>query len=283
MPDAEVTADPVHEPALVAALDAVRAGRWEPAAALVAETFGDWDRRYAVVRALGDEAAAGDGWLTAWREARPDDGDAAAVHAEALVRVAARTPSDGGFAQAEQSAAHAADLCPADPTPWVTAVVAARAQGREDLSGPWAELVQRAPHHRAAHVEALRNWSGSREEVVDFACLAASESPELRFLPLAAAVGLERADRAVWRSPIMRGALGMLLVHLADQEPDAEALLDDRGLAARGLVANGRHAEAVDQLRLIGPHARTAPWRDSADPRLAFLRFRAKACAKAAR
>lgn len=302
VPNVVVGGKPLHEPVLVTALGAVRAGRWERAAELLAETSGDWNRRYAVVRALGDEAANDDEWLTRWRAEWPDDGHAAVVHAEALVMMAwqirgnARADSTtraqfDGFhrviAQAEKAGRRATELLPDDPTPWVTLIIVARALGydHQEFGSLWDELVKRAPQHRAGHVQALQywceKWSGSHQLMMDFAVRAAAGSPELAFLPLDAATEWEHDDPAVWTSPAVRGALDALLARLAGEGADTKVLRDDRGLAAYALIESGRHAEAVDQFRMLGPNAFVAPWNNSDKPLLAFLVARADACKKA--
>jgi hypothetical protein len=304
VPNAAVSGEPVREPALVAALDAVRAGRWEPAAELVAETSGDWNRRYAVVRALGDEAANDDEWLTEWRAERPGDGDAAAVHAEALVMMAwqirgnARADSTtraqfDGFhrviAQAETAGRRATELLPADPTPWVTLIIVARALGydHDEFGSLWDELVKRAPQHRAGHVQALQywceKWSGSHQLMMEFAVRAAAGSPELAFLPLDAATEWQHDNPAVWTSPEVRGALDVLLARLAGEGAATKVLRDDRGHAAYALIESGRHTEAVEQFRLIGSNAFVTPWNNADKPLLSFLLARADTCKKAGR
>ncbi|MCF3965005.1 hypothetical protein L1885_25810, partial [Streptomyces fuscigenes] len=73
------------DPAAEAALAAAGTGAWEPAAELLAASAeaGDWERRALQVELLGRAAAApeGDGWLSAWEQARKGDADAALVRA----------------------------------------------------------------------------------------------------------------------------------------------------------------------------------------------------------
>ncbi|MET1074840.1 MAG: DUF4034 domain-containing protein, partial [Umezawaea sp.] len=161
-PDAEITAARLVDPVIAAVVRAADAGNWLPAAELLVTAHGD--RRTHAVGELARLAADDDGWLTAWREARPGDGDAAVVHAESLVRLAwqirgsaradatTREQFDGFhrvIASAETAARSAALLLPADPTPWVTRITAARALGydRGRFRDVWDELVARDPHH----------------------------------------------------------------------------------------------------------------------------------------
>jgi hypothetical protein len=304
VPDAEVSDEPLANPAVAAAKVAAGSGDWEHVAHLVAATRGDWNRRFSVVRALGELAASDDEWLTTWRRARPGDGDAAAVHAESLVMLAweirgsaaasqtTRQQFDGFhrvIGQAEEAAKMAAALLPDDPTPLVTWITVARALGydHEQFTAVWEQLDARDPHHRAAHVQALQywcaKWSGSDELMCEFALRAAMKSPSLAHLPLLAAAELERSTPDVWTSDFARNAVDRMLVAIDGLGADTKPLLDARGYAAYVLVANKRYNEAVEQLRLIGPHALCAPWEDYQSPKLAFLQFRAKTCKKAKR
>ncbi len=234
-----------------------------------------------------------DGWLTAWREARPDDGDAAVVHAESLARLAwqirgparAAATTRGQFdgfhrviALAETAAKEAARLLPADPTPWATRITAATALGYDHgrFGALWDELVARDPHHVTGHERALQywcaKWRGSDELVLLFASAAAGSAPSLAHLPLLAALEVAHDDPAVWRSDPVRRALDRVLATGAAPGP-----------AAVALAATGRHAEAVEQLRRLGPNVLCPPWDAHESPRLAHLRFRAEVCRKARR
>lgn len=72
--------DPGEDPVLARALAATIRDDWRPAADAMASAR-DWERRAYVTLALATVAARRSGWLTKWLEARPDDRDAAAVHA----------------------------------------------------------------------------------------------------------------------------------------------------------------------------------------------------------
>lgn len=72
--------DPEKDPVLARALAGVVRDDWRPAADAMASAR-YWERRAYIVLTLAAAAARRDVWLTKWREARPDDRDAAAVHA----------------------------------------------------------------------------------------------------------------------------------------------------------------------------------------------------------
>ncbi|MEV6240702.1 hypothetical protein [Lentzea sp. NPDC051838] len=72
--------DPEKDPVLARAVTGTLRDEWRPAADAM-RSARDWDRRSYIVLVLAQAAARRDVWLTKWREARPDDPDAAAVRA----------------------------------------------------------------------------------------------------------------------------------------------------------------------------------------------------------
>lgn len=300
VPDVEVVVRGPADPELDAATDAAAEGRWEPAARLLSSTRGNWERREEVVRALADCAVRNGGFLQEWHEDDPGDGDLAVLHAQSLVHLAweargtaraAQTSRDRfeGFhrvlSRAQVAAHRAADALPEDPTPWTTLVTTARglSYDHDRFGRVWEELVARAPHHRPAHVQALqywcRKWSGSHELMCDFATRAVDASPTLAALPLIAALEGVEDDPKVWRSPMVRDALAVLLPRLAGEGAATKAQRSDRGLAIAALMVGKRHDEAVDQFRVLGPHADGEPWQNYfPNPRLGFLQARIEAC-----
>ncbi|ONI89957.1 hypothetical protein ALI22I_13610 [Saccharothrix sp. ALI-22-I] len=241
-----------------------------------------------------------DTFLRRWREADSSSGDLAVLHALSLVfrawevRGGARAAQTGqsqfdGFrrllTQAEVAARQAAQALPADPTPWMTLAMLARglSYDHDRFGAVWDQLVARDPHHRSGHVQALqywcRKWRGSHELMCDFATRAAATSPALAALPLMAALEGVGDEPKVWRSPMVRDALDILLPRLAGEGAATQAQRDDRGLAITALIACKRHDEAVDQFRVLGPHADGEPWRSYfASARRGFLQGRIEAC-----
>ncbi|GAB3720104.1 hypothetical protein GCM10027598_33380 [Amycolatopsis oliviviridis] len=284
---------------VLAVQESTARGEWTGAAALLASTWGDWDRRNLVTGALGEAAATDDGWLRAWREARPGDPGAALVNAESLVHVAwevrsglqAKHVTEEQFAaffrvlaQAEEAVHEASELAPADPTPWVTALAIAMGQQAENdqYLEVWAELTERDPQHRGAHTRALQywcaKWFGSNEKMWEFAETAAAKSPKLAPLLLIAAHESEFQDVSAWRDPRVAGALDGIVAWLDGEGRDHPSTRSDRAYAAKALVENGRFDEAVEQFRHLGTRADAGIWAYSGDARGEFLATRYAAC-----
>ncbi|WP_410604929.1 DUF4034 domain-containing protein [Amycolatopsis sp. lyj-90] len=287
---------------VLAVQESTARGEWEGAAALLASTWGNWDRRNLVNGALGEAAAQDDEWLRAWRKARPGDPGAALVNAESLVHVAwevrsglqAKHVTEEQFAaffrvleQAEEAVREASALAPEDPTPWVTALAIAmgRQYENDQYLEIWAELAERDPQHRGAHTRALQywcaKWFGSNERMWEFAETAAAKSPKLAPLLLIAAHESEFQDTPAWRDPRVAGALDGIVAWLNGEGRDHPATRGDRAYAAKALVENGRFDEAVEQFRFLGTRADSGVWTYSGDARGEFLATRYAACAGA--
>ncbi|MFJ5881309.1 hypothetical protein [Kitasatospora cineracea] len=181
-----------------AVADAAWKGDWRPAATHVAAAGQDWDERWSRFELLREIARQDDGWLTAWREADPDDCDAAALEADLMVH-RAWAIRGGGYANevpaenmarfrallpaAIEAAHRAALLDPENPAPWVVLVTAARgAQYRPDRFQPlWEGLVARAPHHYEGHWQGMQywcaKWYGTNGQMMRFAEQAMDGAP----------------------------------------------------------------------------------------------------------
>lgn len=300
VPDVEVVVRGPVDAELDAACAAAAEGGWEPGARLLSATRGDWERREQVVRALADRAVKNGAFLQEWHDADPSDGDLAVLHAQSLLhlaweaRGAARAAQTGPaqfaafhrlLTKAQVAAHRAAEALPEDPTPWTTLATLARglSYDHDRFGRVWDELCAREPHHRHGHVQALqywcRKWRGSHELMCDFATRAANASPALAALPILAALEGVENDPKVWRSPMVRDALDVLLPRLAGEGAATKAQRSDRGLAIAALMMAERHDEAVDQFRVLGPHADGEPWQNYfPNPRLGFLQTRIEAC-----
>ncbi|MGW7313235.1 hypothetical protein [Streptomyces sp. NPDC054865] len=271
-------------------------GEWRPAAAYVRAAGTDWDERWTRLEPLIRLAGADDRWLTDWRTAEPADGDAGTVHAHLLVSRAwavrgsavAREVPDADMrafhAQlpaAMAAAQRAADLAPEDPGPWVVMITAARAMSytHSQFADLWRNLTRRAPHHTAAHWQAMQywcaKWHGSDELMIEFAGRAAAQAPAGSLLPGVYLHALDelrgsRATRTA-RSEAHRALLGAVADRLESVRADHEGLPRLRHLLAHRLGEAGLHAAALDQFRAIGPHCGAAPWNtDGAGPVAAF-------------
>ncbi|MFJ8913394.1 DUF4034 domain-containing protein [Amycolatopsis sp. NPDC102389] len=304
-PDSEVSAEEYWtDGEILAARESIARGDWQGAAALLASTWGNWDRRNMVTGVLGEAAAKDDEWLRAWRKARPGDAGAALVNAESLVHVAwevrsglqAKHVTDEQFAaffrvleRAEEAVREAAALAPEDPTPWATALAVGmgRQYDNDRYLEVWAEVVARDPLHHGAHSRALQywcpKWSGSAELMWEFAETAAAKSAALAPLLLVAAHESELQDVPAWRDPRVAGALDGIVAWLNGEGRDHPATRGDRSYAAKALVENGRFDEAVEQFRFMGTRADGGMWSYSWDPRGDFLATRYAACAGATR
>lgn len=276
-----------------AALEAVREGRWEPAAALLAAIGQDWERRSWFAYLLAERAAEDDGWLTSWEQTRRDCPDAAVVRARSTVVLAwrvrggkrARHTSREQFAgfhrvleQSRTDIERAAKLNPADPTPHIAAIWVALGLGapRAEMDRIWAEVTARAPHHYEAHFSALQywcaKWRGSRTLAVSFAERAAASAPAgslLTAFPLIAFY--EHEDEDVdghgagepedVDSEAMRRRVDDALRDVAAADPAHPRLAELRHLLAYFCLLQGRVTEAAENFRLVDGHIGALPWR----------------------
>ncbi|EFL11612.1 hypothetical protein SSMG_07283 [Streptomyces sp. AA4] len=296
-PDAKLTKKPLLPEPVRAAKIAHAAGDWQPGADLLAGIGQDWDRRSAVVSLLGEVAADDDTALKAWRAARPDDADAAAVHADALTEVAWQIRSARGakhvtaerFAgfqrvlnEADEASQTAAELAPEDPTPWAIRCMIAmgRQYWHEEFRAVWDGAMARDPLHVHAHARALQYWFGSDDLMWTFAEEGAEKHPKLAFLPLAAAFEASFAGvKDAWRDRRVEAALDRLLPWLDGEGRDAPDTLNSRAYAARALVELRRGSEAVEQFRHLGRSASGRVWSYSGFGAIhEFRTHRSRAC-----
>ncbi|MEU9334718.1 hypothetical protein AB0D49_16360 [Streptomyces sp. NPDC048290] len=270
-------------PALVAA------GRqeWTAAARLLSGTRGaaEWENRDRYARRLAAFAHARTEWFESWRAApgHQDDPDALLVAAQLAADRAWRSPARAELlAPVEALVTAAAEAVPRDPVPWRLALDRARGAhaGHTEFERLWTEAVRRSPHHYGCHVAALKylgaSWHGSHRECFDFAEPAADDAPPgslVRALPVRAAFGYltdgcgeavprVRLDAAADRAIELSGAFAP-----ADPWP-----AEIRNVLAYVLLRLERRADALEQLRLIGPYATSFPWdRVAEDPLGLFL------------
>lgn len=200
VPDGRIGVDlALGDIVLSTALQATRRGDWKGVAWAMAETAGDWDRRHLLVSLVAEDAVTRDGWLKEWQQAEPGSPDAAVLRAASLAakadgvrgdRPAHRTPElllaefQWLCHEAAAAAEAAAELAPADPTPWVTRIVAAKGQRlpHEQFHEIWEGLVARAPLHRGGHTHAYkywgRKWFGSDAIAADFVSRETAVAPD---------------------------------------------------------------------------------------------------------
>ncbi|MFD7323878.1 hypothetical protein ACFV9D_22700 [Streptomyces sp. NPDC059875] len=300
-----------EDPALTAALDAARDGDWKPAAELLAATTAgpDWETRSFQTVRLGRLAAEDDSWLTAWETAQPDSPDAAVVRADSTVTVAGNLRGSAtaknttqeqfdGFhrmmRQARGEIARAAELNPADPTPLIGEIWVALALGypHDDMRALWEGITERAPHHYSAHYSALQywcqKWRGSVElaqEFTDHAVATAPPGSLLTALPLISWYEHEsfgHTDRG-YAAPELPALVDALAADVSAAPAEHLRLNEARLLLAWYLVELDRHAEALEQFRLVDGYIGAFPWNYYGDPAKAYVKARERAVRKAGR
>jgi hypothetical protein len=291
-------ADPEGDAVKAAAL----AGDWQRPAAYLDAAGHDWDLRWYRLGHVADAASEDDTFVRAWQAARPNDPTAALVHADAMVMLAgklrgakqAQHTTQEQFdafhrvlAEAEGACRYAAELAPADPSPYVAQIGIALGLGwsHERFQGLWAEIVRRAPHHFGAHRSALQywcaKWRGSHELMHAFAAQAAAAAPPgdlLAVLPLFAYFEQENRDgnEGIYKWPTTAAAVDAAWRAVAHTPAGHHRLPEARHILAYSLEGVGRFAEAVQQFQLIGPYCGAVPWMYYSDRLRSFGSCRAR-------
>ena len=279
--------------AFTAARKAVRAGDWAAGAAFVEGAGRDWSKRADRITWLADQAVKDDTWLQAWREARPNDPTAAAVHAEALVHLAweirgdrlASQTSREQFAtfhrvldEAREACTRAQDLAGDDPAPFINELPVAMGLGypHARVEALWAEIEKRDPYHLGAHTAALQywceKWCGSNELMHDFARRAAEKGVPgqlLTTLPLHAF--FEAMPQGRFKDPqryykrrevlaAADAALADVTAAAAVLDPHDPRIREARHMLAWTLYWQSRYTEALEQFREVDGYAGCVPW-----------------------
>ncbi|MFC7309176.1 hypothetical protein ACFQVC_33835 [Streptomyces monticola] len=273
---------------LAPALVGAGRGEYESAAKLLATTreAAEWENRDLYALRLATFARGRAEWFELWRSAAPHDPDALLVKAELALRHAWESPARAELLrEVAPLITAAADADPRDPVPWRIALDHARgsAAPRTVFDELWAQAVRRSPHHYGCHAAALQYlsaaWYGSHRECFDFAEHAAADALPgslVRALPVRAAFAY-LLDPGTGVVPAMRlhaaadGAVELSHAYAGGDPYPAEV----RNLLTYVLVRLERWDDALEQLRLIGPHATSFPWdRISDDPLGQFLELR---------
>ncbi|AYN36224.1 hypothetical protein DUI70_5728 [Streptomyces albus] len=302
-PDEEVLLD-APDALLGPALVQAAAGAWEEAAKLLATTRerADWERRDRVTLRLAAFARSRPEWFADWQAAAPHDPDMLLVKAQLALDQGWRSPARAELLRAVGpliSAAAEGDV--RDPVPWRLALDQARGSNDSHTAFEllWEQALRRAPHHYGSHVAALQYlsaaWYGSHRECFDFAERAAQDAHQgslLRALPARAALayltGPPPGPVAGLSSLVPRERLDLaadLGIELSATFPPHDPWhAEIRNVLLCVLTRLGRHQDAAEQLRLIGPYATSFPWdRFSEDPLGHFLGVREAALREAAR
>ncbi|MFI9723981.1 hypothetical protein ACIHFE_30765 [Streptomyces sp. NPDC052396] len=303
-PERQRTDRAFPDPEADAVLAALARDDWQPAARALAAAGTDWERRCHLVEIIAGPAAKEDGWLRAWQAARPDDPDAAVVHAAAKVCLAweirgsgwARNTTVEQFAgfhrvlrEAQEDFARAEALAlPGDPTPYIQQIPLHKGLGapHETLHKLWDEVTARAPYHYAAHCGALQywcaKWQGSAELARDFAARAAASAPPGSLLTLLPVISWYEhhdsdAPSEAYGRPETRALTDAALVDIAAARPDHPGLAGARHLLAYFLTKQGRHEAALEQFRQVDGYVNATPWRYYTDPAKVYCAYRQRA------
>ncbi|AXK34044.1 hypothetical protein DVA86_16635 [Streptomyces armeniacus] len=287
---------------LAAARDALAQGRWSAARELLTATGDDWDRRGHRLTVLAEGRSTG-AWAREWLLAEPDSKDAAVLLACATAYSAAcgrqRTET------AHEAVEAAARAAPADPSPWLAALVLARHTGTAgDCRHAFEQVRERHPgHHHAHHLMAAALAEHPRAggpDVYDFADQAVRQAPgdsPLALLPVVAhaesfrvlATGGLRADPYAAPEPPAPAAAsaaehwsGRHAQHLVRAAFDwwlewgntaggHPRHLVDLNFLTYAKFHEGRMAEAAALFQRVGTRLTPAPWSYAGrDPRKAF-------------
>jgi hypothetical protein len=295
----KAAADPEGEAVHAAAL----AGDWQQASAYLDAAGTDWDLRWRRLGYLADAAAEDDTFVNTWKAARPNDPSATLVHADALVTLAGKLRGAKSaqnttreqfdafhrvLAESEAACRRAAELAPADPSPYISQLSIAMGLGwsHDRFQYLWAEIVSRAPFHFGAHRSALQywcaKWRGSHELMHEFARQAAASAPPgdlLVALPLFAIFEQENRDKSeeIYRLPATTAAVDAAWRVVAKAPSGHHRLPEVRHVLANALECSGRYAEAVEQFQLIGAFCGAVPWTYYGNPLKVFGGSRARA------
>ncbi|MEV7612420.1 hypothetical protein [Streptomyces sp. NPDC089799] len=289
---------------VTAVLDAVRSGDWETGAAWIEAAGTDWDERRRRIGRVGRMAVDDDGWLVAWRTARPEDPTGAAVDADAAVMLAwevrgsksARDTTREQFQvfvellRKAQELVHEAQRVadPADPVPYVLEqpVAMALAYSHRRYEALWAEIVGRAPKLLAAHTGALQywcaKWCGSHELAESFArrsAAAGAPGDLLSLLPLQAFFEHEISDGGLdrneyYKRPEVVEAADAALTDAGAADPDDPRTVLLRHMLAWVLYWQDRYPAAVEQFRAVDGYIGAAPWTYTTEPKRQYQELR---------
>ncbi|MEV0371215.1 hypothetical protein AB0I10_15520 [Streptomyces sp. NPDC050636] len=244
----------------------------------------DWDRKAHRLEVLA--GAAGRAVPDIWRRNSPRDQGALLLHAWSDLLQAQRGASVD--LTATRDTCHlAADLLPADPTPWTLALATLRLERRphREMSAIWREIKARDPWNREAHLQALGYLSpdecGSTALMLDLLDGIRSVMPAdaptagLEITTLVrnyhrsfAADGLTALGAGEhWRRPDLARALDQA----AQDWPNPDflthaAAIADLNVLAYALIKATRSNEATAVLRATKGLGTPWPWNVEGDP-----------------
>ncbi|EST23756.1 hypothetical protein N566_25345 [Streptomycetaceae bacterium MP113-05] len=304
---------------------------WEKLAQLLALTGDEWELRWQRVQSAAGaaakelaqarqatpspDAAAGAGgdtvsftkdpasaalpdarWLREWRAESPQDPSAVQVYAQFLVwQGLAEAPGTDAhriiLEEARTVCREAAALADADPTPYLSELLVARALGDRpaDFEALWSEVVRRAPHHMGAHLAALTYWSengcGSKKQADAFAQSAAAHAPQGSLLPALPLFALHEhlpevnLVRGLYQSADVERAIEAAEFAVDQVEDDHPVRPHVLHLLFGMLVRAERYEEALQAVVVVDGYVGALPWALTADPAASYAAYRALAVA----
>ncbi|NDZ88190.1 hypothetical protein G3I23_21935, partial [Streptomyces sp. SID10115] len=178
----------------------------------------------------------------------------------------------------------AAEADPRDPVPWRIALDHARGTHASHtvFEQLWEEAVRRSSYHYGCHASALQYlsaaWYGSHRECFDFAERAASDALPgslIQVLPARAAFAYLTSPSGNLPRERLDAAADLAIALSREYAAGDPWPAEVRNLLTYVLVRLERWDDALEQLRLIGPHATSFPWdRMADDPLGQFLELR---------
>jgi hypothetical protein len=287
-------------------------GRWQEFHDFLAADR-DWTSRDFYVSKLSDVTGR-PGWLEEWIQARPgsslpwlfrgDHGLNWAWQARGMGR--ANTVAQDAWqvfyarlVDADRDLARAAAMDDADPTPHARSIRAAIGLnlGQPEKQKRFSEAVRRDRWHRNAHTIMVQGtaakWSGSNQEMFDFARWSSSEAPDGSsvhvVIPLAHLerwlnLTQESDDGKARQAQYFRdGQVGAEILQAADRSVRSPRYLanrytpSDRNIFAMCFSLMHDYPAQLEQMNLIGPLVQASPWNYQGNPGAAYERARARA------
>jgi len=289
-------------------------GRWQQFHDFL-ETTRDWEshsRNFYTVRLASIEGRPA--WLGEWVAARPQSplpylfrgchGTGWAWAARGSGRASTVGPDAwpvfySRLVDADRDLARAAAMDDADPNPHAHGIAIAMGLnlGQAEKWRRFNEAISRYRWHRGAHVEMIQSlaakWSGSNEEMFEFARSASAQAPDGHsahvVIPLAHLekwlnLPRESDDGKTRQQQYFRGgAVSAEILRAADQSIRSPRYIrsrftpSDRNIFAMCFWLMKDYPAQLEQMRQIGPLIQASPWHYQGNPGWAYERARTRA------
>lgn len=245
----------------------------------------DWDRKAHRLSVLA--SAAGRALPGIFRRHHPRDQGALLLHAWSELAQAGTHGPSVDLSDARETCRLAAELVPADPTPWVVHLATLRREQRphRELSAIWQEVMARDPWNREAYFQVLGYLSpdecGSAVQLLDLLDSVRgrmpADAPTIGLELTAIVRGHQRAMASGGLEAISSGdywrrhEVTPVLDQAAQDWPHPgflghAAALADLNVLAYALVKSGRMTEAATALRATTGVVVPWPWNAEGDP-----------------